>query len=175
MKTFFFSYQKGWSVLTNFMSAWHKPEPFLKARISIDQMRSPDWPVVRFFIDGLYGKGPAYCGQRHFWTSGPEWSKKLGWTSREEQANKQYSSLASASVAASRFLPWFYFRMGSKLWAEIHFSPPRCFFVMVFIRAIETQLRQVVFYPVIVYFKIIFFFSSPILNLKLDHYPFHKV
>lgn len=41
---------------------------------------------------------PAHCG--------PDYCKKAGWESLDEHASKKHSTMASASVPASRFLSW---------------------------------------------------------------------
>jgi len=48
-----------------------------------------------------------HCGQRQPWDDGPGFSKNVGGASNEEQGSKQFSSTASASAPASRFLPCF--------------------------------------------------------------------
>jgi hypothetical protein len=61
-----------------------------------------------------------HCRHCHCWASGPGWYKKAGWASHGEQANEQHSSIASASVPVSRFLPCPSWMMDCKRGAEIN-------------------------------------------------------
>ena len=51
-------------------------------------------------------ESPAHYEQGHPWEGGPGLRKRVSWASYGEQANEQHSSMASASVPASRFMPW---------------------------------------------------------------------
>ena len=67
-----------------------------------------------------------HCGWCLPWTNRPRLYKQAGWVSHGEQASKQHSSMASASVSASRFLPWLQSTMECGLrvvsWNK-HFQP----------------------------------------------------
>lgn len=49
---------------------------------------------------------PAYCGCCHSWSGGPWLSKKAILANFRSQASEHCSSLVSAPVPTSRFLPW---------------------------------------------------------------------
>lgn len=61
---------------------------------------------IEHFLDSwLAWEGPAHCGW-HPWTHGPGLYKKAGLASCGEQASRQCSSVAFASVAVFTFLSW---------------------------------------------------------------------
>jgi hypothetical protein len=65
-------------------------------------------------------------------------NKNLGSANCEELASSQYSSMASASVCAARFLPRLPSTMDCNLQGEINPVLLKLLLVMVFITAIET-------------------------------------
>lgn len=79
---------------------------------------------------------PAHCGQSHPWV---DCVRK-----QAEQASKQCSSMNSASVPASRFLPWLLFMMDCKLY-EISPFLHKLLLVMVFITPTDSKLGQSVY------------------------------
>ena len=74
---------------------------------SLDVILCQSSHVTRLkFNKWLFGQVPALCGQCHSWACWPGVYKNARWASHGDQARKQHSSMASASIPASRFLPW---------------------------------------------------------------------
>lgn len=51
-------------------------------------------------------EGPGHSGCCHPWAGGTRWYKRVGWETHEKEVSKQHPSMVSASISASRFLPW---------------------------------------------------------------------
>lgn len=78
----------------------------LKGETSIETMPPPDWPV-HFLGWALIWESPAHYEQCHPWTGGSGYyNMEANGETHKEQDSKQYPSVASAFVLASRFLSW---------------------------------------------------------------------
>ena len=91
------------TVVVSFMWTRYKLESLGKKEPQ--QRKSPEQLVLWSLSGLMIRKEAAHCAQCHLWASGLQVYKRSGWTSPEEQASKQLSSIVFASVPASRFLP----------------------------------------------------------------------
>lgn len=90
-------------VQTSFMSTWHKLDSSGEAKWDHAPTKLACRQVWGTFSWQMI-ESPGHCGWRLPGAGGPGCQKKAGWTRREEQARKQQSFVASASVPVLRFL-----------------------------------------------------------------------